>query len=470
MTARHGDTIAAVATASGRGGIGIVRVSGPDCGAIAEALLRRAPEPRVAAFRRFLDARGTMIDAGIALFFPGPASFTGEDVLELHGHGGPVVMTMLLGRVLELGARAAEPGEFTRRAFENDKLDLAQAEAVADLIDSGSAQAARAALRSLAGEFSSQVHELAESVLELRMWIEAAIDFPDEDVDFLGDRALNTRMEFIRGRFAELAETARQGRLLRDGMTIVIAGRPNAGKSSLLNRLAGYDAAIVTAVPGTTRDVLRERIEIDGLPLHVLDTAGLRESPDEIEAEGIRRAHRELARADRVLFVVDGCDAVALRAVDSDLAALPTDAPRTVVVNKIDRFGVEPRIDVASTGGDEAPVFTATTTASVSHEARIWLSASTGDGLSLLREHLKDCVGFHPAGEGVLSARTRHLDALRRARAHVEDAHRLLTERHAGELVAQELTDAQKALGEITGQVTSEELLGRIFASFCIGK
>jgi tRNA modification GTPase len=258
-------------------------------------------------------------------------------------------------------------------------------------------------------------------------------------------------MESIRARFAELAETARQGRLLRDGLTIVIAGRPNAGKSSLLNRLAGYDAAIVTPVPGTTRDVLRERIEIDGLPLHVLDTAGLRESPDEVEVEGIRRAHREIERADRVLFVVDAADAQAFAAIDADLAALPTAAPRTVVMNKVDRTGGTARLEGGDTPG-------------------LWLSAATGAGLDLLRQHLKDCAGFHPAGTGALSARARHLDALRRARAHVEEAHRLLTQRHAGELVAQEITDAQRALGEITGEVTSEDLLGRIFGSFCIGK
>jgi len=445
------DTIAAVATAPGRGGIGIVRVSGRGSRSIAEALLGRVPEPRVAELNCFLDATGEPIDEGLALFFPAPASFTGEDVLELQGHGGPVVMDLLLRRVLELGARAAEPGEFTQRAFLNDKLDLAQAEAVADLIDSGSAQAARAALRSLQGEFSSQVHDLAEAVLELRMWVEAAIDFPEEEVDFLGDPALDARLESIRHRFAELAETARQGALLRDGLTLVIAGRPNAGKSSLLNRLAGYEAAIVTPIPGTTRDVLRERIEIDGLPLHVLDTAGLRESPDEVEAEGIRRAHREITRADRVLFVVDAADAAAVASIEADLAGLPTDAPRTVVLNKIDRLGGEPRVEQ----GD--PV-------------RIHLSAATAAGLELLRSHLKDCVGFHPAGSGVLSARARHLEALRRARAHVEEAHRLLVERHAGELVAQELTDAQKQLGEITGEVTSDDLLGRIFGSFCIGK
>jgi tRNA modification GTPase len=445
------DTIAAIATAPGRGGIGIVRVSGRDCRRIAEGLLGRVPAPRIAELHHFRDADGEPIDEGIALYFPGPASFTGEDVLELQGHGGPVVMDLLLGRVLELGARAAEPGEFTQRAFLNDKLDLAQAEAIADLIDSGSTQAARAALRSLQGEFSSQVHDLSESVLELRMWVEAAIDFPEEEVDFLGDRALGARLESIRARFAGLAETARQGRLLRDGLTIVIAGRPNAGKSSLLNRLAGYDAAIVTPVPGTTRDVLRERIEIDGLPLHVLDTAGLRESPDEVEVEGIRRAHREIERADRVLFVVDASDAQAVAEIDADLAALPTAAPRTVVMNKADLIGGTARLE----GGDTPA---------------LWLSASTGAGLDLLRQHLKDCAGFHPAGTGALTARARHLDALRRARAHVEEAHRLLTERHAGELVAQELTDAQRALGEITGEVTSEDLLGRIFGSFCIGK
>jgi len=444
-------TIAAIATAPGRGGIGVVRVSGPDCGAIAVALLGRVPEPRCAELRGFRDAAGVAIDTGLALYFPAPHSYTGEDVLELHGHGGPVVMDVLLRRVLELGARAARPGEFTERAFLNEKIDLAQAEAVADLIDSGSAQAARAAVRSLHGEFSVQVHELAERVLELRMWTEAAIDFPEEEIDFLKDRALAERMESIRRRFAEVAETARQGTLLRDGMTLVIAGRPNAGKSSLLNRLAGYEAAIVTAVAGTTRDVLRERIEIDGLPLHVIDTAGLREAADEAEIEGIRRARREIERADRVLFIVDSSDALAMAAIDGDLAQLPAEVPRTVVFNKIDRSGEPARVE------EGAP-------------ARVYLCASTGGGVDGLRAHLKACVGFHPSAEGALTARTRHIEALRRARAHVEEAHRLLTERHAGELVAQELRDAHRDLGEITGEVTSDDLLGRIFGSFCIGK
>jgi tRNA modification GTPase len=449
-------TIAAIATPAGRGGIGIVRVSGPGCRDIAEKLLGSVPAPRVAVLRAFLGPEGDAIDEGIALHFPAPRSLTGEDVLELQGHGGPVVLDLLLRRVLALGARQAEPGEFTQRAFLNDKVDLAQAEAIADLIDSGSAQAARAALRSLRGEFSTQVHELTEALLRLRMWVEAAIDFPEEEIVFLADRALGERMEDIRKRFAELGEAARQGALLRDGLTLVIAGRPNAGKSSLLNRLAGYDAAIVTPVPGTTRDVLRERIEIDGLPLHILDTAGLRESPDEVEAEGIRRAHREIGHADRVLFVVDAGDPAALAAVEGDIAALPASVPRTVVMNKIDRAAAPARIEP----GDEKSAARTT----------LWLSATTGEGLDLLRAHLKECVGFHPTGTGALSARARHLDALGRAQAHVDEAHRLLVDRHAGELVAEELTEAQRALGEITGEVSSDDLLGRIFGSFCIGK
>jgi tRNA modification GTPase len=453
VSASPWDTIAAISTAPGRGGIGVVRVSGPATQTIAQQMLGRVPEQRRVELRAFRDADGSPIDTGLAFFCAAPHSFTGEDVLELHGHGGPVVMDLLLQRVLELGARAATAGEFTQRAFLNDKLDLAQAEAVADLINSGSAQAARAALRSLQGEFSAHVHELAERVLELRLWIEAAIDFPEEEIDFLADRALGTRMENVRQRFTELTETARQGALLRDGLTVVIAGRPNAGKSSLLNKLAGYDAAIVTPTPGTTRDVLRERIAIDGLPLHILDTAGLRESPDDVEAEGIRRARREIARADRVLFVVDSSDPAAIAGIDVELAGLPPEIPCTLVFNKIDRSGEPPRVDAREGAA-----------------ARVYLCAASGAGLDGLRLHLKDCIGFHPAGEGALSARTRHLDALRRARAHVEAAHRLLLDRHAGELVAQELRDAHQDLGEITGEVSSDDLLGRIFASFCIGK
>ena len=445
------ETIAAISTPPGRGGIGIVRVSGPGCAGVALGVLGRAPLPRRAHLHAFRDVQGGTIDYGLALYFPAPHSYTGEDVLELHGHGGPVVMDLLLARVLELGARTATPGEFTQRAFLNDKLDLAQAEAIADLIDSGSAQAARAAVRSLDGAFSSQVRELAEAVLNLRLWVEAAIDFPEEEIDFLADRGLAERMSDLRARFTELDTTARQGALLRDGLTLVIAGRPNAGKSSLLNRLAGYAAAIVTAAPGTTRDVLRERIEIDGLPVHVLDTAGLRSGADEVEQEGIRRAEREIARADRVLFVVDAADTEAVAGLASDLAALPGSTPATVVVNKIDRIAAPARVEA----GDPP---------------RVHLSAATGAGLELLRTHLKQCVSYATPGEGTLSARRRHLDALRRARSHVEAAERLLSERRGGELVAQELSDSQQALGEITGEVSSDELLGRIFASFCIGK
>jgi tRNA modification GTPase len=452
-TIKSSDTIAALSTAPGRGGIGIVRVSGPATRAVALALLGRLPAPRHAELHTFAADDGSAIDTGLALFFAAPHSFTGEDVLELHGHGGAVVMDLLLQRVLALGARAAHAGEFTQRAYLNDKLDLAQAEAVADLIDSGSAQAARAALRSLQGEFSAQVHELAERMLELRLWIEAAIDFPEEEIDFLADRALGERMQHLQAGFAALAETARQGTLLRDGLTVVIAGRPNAGKSSLLNRLAGYEAAIVTPTPGTTRDVLRERIAIDGLPVHVLDTAGLRDARDEVEVEGIRRARHEIARADRVLFVVDAADAQAVAAIEHDLQHVPAKIPLTLVFNKVDRSGDAVRIE---TGHGAAP--------------RVYLSAATGDGMDRLREHLKACIGFEPATEGALSARTRHLEALRRAGQHVEAASRLLRERHAGELVAQELREGHRALGEITGEVSSDELLGRIFSSFCIGK
>lgn len=445
------ETIAAVSTAPGRGGIGIVRVSGPRCRAIGQAIAGMLPEPRVAQLRDFVDKDGEAIDRGLILFFPGTASFTGEDVLEFQAHGGPVVLEMILARVLQCGARLANAGEFTERAFLNGKLDLAQAEAVVDLIESGSEQAARAALRSLRGDFSARVHELAEQVVELRIWVEAAIDFPEEEVDFLAAPTVERRISRLRDRFVELTESARQGALLRDGMTLVIAGRPNAGKSSLLNRLAGYDAAIVTAQPGTTRDVLRERVQIDGMPLHVLDTAGLRDSEDEVEIEGIRRAQQEIARSDRVLYVVDASDAEAVDAIESDLAALPSDAACTILLNKIDKIGQEPRIE------EGVPT-------------RVCLSAATGAGLNLLRAHLKSCVGFQVAGAGSFSARARHLEALRRARLHVEQAYRLHVERHAGELVAQELGDAQRELGAITGQVSSDELLGRIFSSFCIGK
>lgn len=444
-------TIAAIATPPGRGGVGIVRISGPLVPQIATELLGEPPLPRRAALRAFKDTDGTTLDTGIALYFPSPASFTGEDVLELHGHGGAVVMDMLLARVLQLGARLAEPGEFSRRAFLNDKLDLAQAEAIADLIDSGSVEAARAALRSMRGEFSDAVRSLTDAVIETRMHVEAAIDFPEEEIDFLADTHLHARLQNALRLCEQITANARQGALLREGMTIVIAGKPNAGKSSLLNRLAGYSAAIVTDIPGTTRDVLRERIHIDGMPLHLLDTAGLREQADIVEAEGIRRARDAMTSADRILYMVDATRALDDHAVERELALLPSDVPVSIVLNKIDLVRVPSRYEQ-------------------SQPPRIHLSATTGEGLDLLREHLKECVGFQGASTGTLSARRRHLDALARADAHLQEASRQLTERRAGELMAEELRQAQQALSEITGEFTSDDLLGRIFSTFCIGK
>lgn len=445
------DTIAAIATPAGRGGIGVIRLSGPRVSAIAREILGDLPQPRRAALRVFRDAKGEMLDGGLALYFPAPASFTGEDVLELHGHGGPVVMDMLLARTFELGARVAQPGEFSQRAFLNDKLDLAQAEAIADLIDSGSTEAARAALRSLQGEFSVAVTSLTDAVTEIRMYVEAAIDFPEEEIDFLADRTLRDRIANAIDSCAQITARARQGALLREGMTVVIAGRPNAGKSSLLNKLAGYDAAIVTDIPGTTRDVLRERIHIDGMPLHVADTAGLRDEADVVETEGIRRAHQEMTRADRILYVIDATRLLDDESMRAEIAGLPTGTPVTLIINKIDSVNAHARYEQSS-------------------PPRIHLSATTGEGVDLLREHLKECIGFQGADAGTISARRRHLDALMRADAHLHEAERQLTERRAGELMAEDLRQAQQSLAEITGEFTSDDLLGRIFSSFCIGK
>lgn len=446
------DTIVAQATPPGRGGIGIVRLSGPKTPEIARALLGELPRPRMATFGRFFDGQQESIDAGLALFFPAPQSYTGEHVLELQGHGGPVVQEALIARVIELGARRALPGEFTQRAFLNDKLDLAQAEAIGDLIDAGSREAARAAMRSLQGEFSVMVKGVTEALIGLRTYVEAAIDFPEEEIDFLADRALGERLQEVRDHFDMVEQSARQGRLLREGMTVVIAGRPNAGKSSLLNCLAGYDAAIVTPLPGTTRDVLRERIDIDGMPLHVLDTAGLRTALDMVEEEGIRRAHAEMLSADRVLFVIDASADPAGNAYEEERQWLPPEVAVTLVFNKCD---LAIGLPVADT---------------VSGPPRITLSAATGGGIDSLRAHLKSCMGYHALDGGTVSARARHLEALVRARAYVEEAARQLTERRAGELVAEELRAAQQALGEITGEFTTEDLLGRIFAGFCVGK
>ena len=447
-----GDTIVAAATPPGHGGIGIVRLSGPHATEIGTALAGTLPPPRRAALARFVDADHQPIDAGLALFFPAPGSYTGEPVVELHGHGGPVVLEALVARAVELGARRAAPGEFTQRAFLNDKIDLAQAEAVADLIEAGSRAAARAAMRSLEGEFSAMVQDLTEAVAELRTYVEAAIDFPEEEIDFLADRELGNRLESIHARFAVLEQSARQGRLLRDGMTIVIAGRPNAGKSSLLNRLAGYDAAIVTPVAGTTRDLVKERIHLDGMPLHVLDTAGLREPGDPVEEEGIRRARAAMARADRVLFVIDAVADPSGTAYREERSRLPPEVPVTLIFNKSDLARGIPLSDT------------------LSGPPRIALSALSGEGLEALRSHLKASMGYQSSDAGAVSARARHLEALSRARRHLDAAARELAERRAGELVAEELREAQRALGEITGEFTSEDLLGRIFSSFCVGK
>jgi len=445
------DTIAAIATPSGPGGVGIVRLSGPDVPAIAQQLLGRLPVPRRAEVHDFLEADTRLIDTGLVLYFAAPASFTGEHVLELQGHGGPVVMDLLLQRVLSLGARPARPGEFSERAFLNNKLDLAQAEAIADLIESGTAQAARAAVHSLQGVFSERVHALVELLTRIRMYVEAAIDFPEEEIDFLSDKALAQMLKQLQEDFAGLIGDAQQGCLLRDGMTVVIAGRPNAGKSSLLNALSGRDAAIVTEIPGTTRDVLREHIQLDGLPLHVLDTAGLHDSDDPVEQAGMQRTRVALEQADRVLLVID--DQQGFTPADAAiLAGLPASVPCTHIYNKIDLTGRSPGLDT------------------VAGEPVVALSAQTGPGVDALRAYLQQSIGYAEQSEGGFSARRRHLEALQAAQYRFEAGVMQLKTRHAGELLAEELRLAQERLGEITGEVSSDELLGRIFSSFCIGK
>jgi tRNA modification GTPase len=443
------ETIVARATPPGRGGIAVLRLSGPATPDIARSLLGELPAPRMASLRDFRDQAGATLDQGLALFFPAPHSFTGEHVLELHCHGGPVVCDMLLEVALQAGARLAEPGEFTRRAFLNDKLDLSQAEAVADLIDSGSRAAARAAQRSLRGDFAAAVMSLNAAVTALRVHVEAALDFPDEDIDFLDDPSLQARLAQVATEFDELAGRIRQGVLLRDGIHVVIAGRPNAGKSSLLNALAGYDAAIVTDLPGTTRDLVREQIDLGGLPLHIVDTAGLRDSPGQIEAEGIRRAREQLAQADYALLVIDSSDPA--DALASLRAELPDGLPYLVVRNKIDLSG-EP----SGIAADDPN--------------RLGISALTGLGLDELVTRLQNSAGFEAPGEGSLIARQRHLQALRRARQHFDAGREQLLEQRAAELMAEELLAVQNALAEITGEFSSDDLLGEIFSHFCIGK
>ena len=438
------DTIVAAATPPGTGGVGIVRVSGDDVERIARAMLGSLPEPRTATYRSFRNQAGERVDVGLALYFPAPASFTGESVLELHGHGGPVVISLLVEAVIELGARQAEPGEFSKRAFLNNKLDLVQAEAIADLIGSGTAQAARAALRSLSGKFSRAVDNLAEQLVRLRMHVEAAIDFPEEEIDFLSDEALQQRIEDCAAAFAALAVEAQQGRVLRDGYQVVIVGKPNAGKSSLLNLLSGQEAAIVTEVAGTTRDVLREQIDVDGLAVELIDTAGLRNDPDRIEAEGIRRAREALAGADAVLWIQDVTD----EDQEAPKESLPEGVPVTIVHNKIDLTGVTPGVI----------------------DGEVYLSAQTGEGIDALRQRIRELAGYDNEGEGAFTARRRHIRALRRASDHFDKGRRALEETRAGELLAEELRLSQHALGEITGAFSADDLLGKIFSEFCIGK
>ncbi|XKE45553.1 tRNA uridine-5-carboxymethylaminomethyl(34) synthesis GTPase MnmE [Halomonas organivorans] len=448
------DTIAALATPPGRGGVGIIRVSGPACREIAGSLLGHCPEPRHALYGPFRGSQG-MIDEGIALFFEGPHSFTGEDVLELQGHGGPVIMDLLLERCVMLGARLARPGEFSERAFLNDKLDLAQAEAIADLIEASSRGAAENALRSLQGEFSRRVEGLVQRLIELRMYVEAAIDFPEEEIDFLADGHVAARLGEVNAELAEVRAAAAQGALMREGMNVVIAGRPNAGKSSLLNALTEQETAIVTEIEGTTRDVLREHIHLDGMPLHVIDTAGLRDTPDAVERIGVARAWTEIEKADRVLLLVDATttDAVDPMAIWPEFVARLPDASRlTLVRNKVD-------------SSREAPGFDLSTTTPV-----VRLSAKTGEGVDNLKEHLKAVMGFSATTEGRFSARRRHLNALDRAEVALENGQAQLAGYGAGELLAEDLRDAQQALGEITGEFSADDLLGEIFGSFCIGK
>jgi tRNA modification GTPase len=453
VTANSHDTIVAVATPPGQGGIGVVRLSGPQVPTIARAVLGDLPAPRHASLRRFRDHDGAALDLGLALYFAAPESFTGEHVLELHGHGGPAVMQSVVARCLALGARLARPGEFTERAFINDQCDLTQAEAVADLIAAGSAAAARAAARTLTGAFARAVGELDDGLTSLRVYVEAAIDFPDEEgVAFLEQGRVAERLAALGAALDALAARAHQGALLRDGFTLAIVGRPNAGKSSLMNALAGRDTAIVTAIPGTTRDLLRERIDVDGLPIHLTDTAGLRESADEVEREGIKRARDAVASCDHALLVLDATDPA--QTPDALFSELPTAVPATVLLNKCDLTG------------DPAGVVDVGAAAA----ATLRISAKTGAGFDALRARIREAAGYAPVGEGAFSARRRHLDALAQARTHLETAGRVLAESKAGELVAEELRQAQDRLGEITGATTPDDLLGEIFGRFCIGK
>ncbi|MCB1708033.1 MAG: tRNA uridine-5-carboxymethylaminomethyl(34) synthesis GTPase MnmE [Halioglobus sp.] len=450
------DTIAAVATAPGRGGVGIIRLSGPASDHMGQAITGMKLQARHAHFAAFRNASGDLLDTGIALLFRGPNSFTGEDVVELQAHGGPVVLDLILREACRLGARLARPGEFSERAYLNGKIDLAQAEAIADLINSTTEQAALNASRSLQGEFSRKIHKLVDMVIHLRVYVEAAIDFPEEEIDFIQEGQVAEQLAGVIAQLEAVLNEARQGSLIQEGMKLVIAGKPNAGKSSLLNALSGSDSAIVTAIAGTTRDVLREHIQIDGMPLHIVDTAGLRDSEDEVEQEGIRRAWHEMASADRILLVVDDTNHTTVDDPDNlwpeRNQRLGRKIPVTIVHNKCDLSGHAPRIE--------------------QHEgnAVVVLSAKTGAGMDILRHHLKNCMGFRHEQEGQFSARQRHLQSLQNAARSLQAGRTQLLEAGAGELLAEDLRQCQHHLGEITGAVSSDALLGQIFSSFCIGK
>ena len=444
------DTIVAPVTAKGRSGVAVIRISGKKVNAISLALLGCLPAPREASFLSFLDEKGDAIDEGIAIFFPQPHSFTGEDVLELQGHGSPVVITLLINRILHLGARLARPGEFSERAFLNGKIDLTQAEAIADLIDSASHEAARSAIRSLQGVFKKEIETLKQHMIDVRMYVEAALDFSEEEIDFLSDHHLLQRLKTIEQHMILLHSQAKQGSLLREGLTIVIAGKPNVGKSSLLNYLSGKSIAIVTDIPGTTRDVLHDHILIDGMPLHVIDTAGLRESNDEVEQEGIKRAYQAMQDADMVLYMID-----ASQSSDIDLNAMPKamlTKPIILVRNKIDLLHENPAIVKEDTQ--------TTISISIKHEL----------GIDLLKNAIKQQAGFQHQTEGVFLARSRHLDALKRAKVHIDAGLSQWSSTPSLELLAEELRCAHRILCEITGEFTADDLLGHIFSTFCIGK
>jgi tRNA modification GTPase len=455
------DTIAAIATAPGRGGVGIIRISGAKALAIGEKISQHRLTPRYAHYGDFIDPdTQEILDQGISLFFPNPHSFTGEDVVELHGHGGPIVLDQLLRVITRSGATLAKPGEFSERAFLNDKMDLTQAEAIADLIDANSEQAMRNALNSLQGVFSEQIHTLVEQLTQLRIYVEAAIDFPEEEIDFLQDQHIHTQLHDIHRQLNKVFTQAKQGVLVREGMKVVIAGKPNAGKSSLLNALAGREAAIVTNIAGTTRDVLREHIHLDGMPLHIIDTAGLRSSDDVVEQIGIERAWVEIEQADRILLLIDRTNYnvdtpdinTEIRQFIDDNKHKNIDISRiSVICNKIDQSGITPNTSMI----DNVPV--------------IYLSAKANTGIELLVSHLKSVMGYKNTAEGGFTARRRHLDALTRADESLVHATQQL-QQGAGELLAEDLRLSQQYLGEITGEVSADDLLGKIFSSFCIGK